>query len=99
MKFFLQALVESAKDATAAIDELIALHDKNIGIVAGMGRASKNAMLVFHYLESNPIIEIGKNSGSIGNFLRDRFQCGRKACLCGNFDTDHNQQKKQNLCL
>ena len=56
VKFFLQALVESAKDATAAIDELIALHDKNIGIVAGMGRASKNAMLVFHYLESNPIL-------------------------------------------
>ena len=66
VKFFLQALVESAKDATAAIDELIALHDKNIGIVAGMGRASKNAMLVFHYLESNPIIEIGKTAEALG---------------------------------
>lgn len=60
VKFFLQALAESAKDAIAAIDELTALHDKNVDLVAGMGRASKNAMLVFRYLEANPIIEIGK---------------------------------------
>lgn len=66
VKFFLQALAESAKDAIAAIDELTALHDKNIGIVAGMGRASKNAMLVFRYLEANPIIEIGKTAEALG---------------------------------
>lgn len=66
VKFFLQALVESAKDAIAAIDELTALHDKNVDLVAGMGRASKNAMLVFRYLEANPIIEIGKTAEALG---------------------------------
>ena len=66
VKFFLQALAESAKDAIAAIDELTALHDKNVDLVAGMGRASKNAMLVFRYLEANPIIEIGKTSEALG---------------------------------
>lgn len=66
VKFFLQALAESAKDAIAAIDELTALHDKNVDIVAGMGRASKNAMLVFRYLEANPIIEIGKTAEALG---------------------------------
>lgn len=66
VKFFLQALAESAKDAIAAIDELTALHDKNIDLVAGMGRASKNAMLVFRYLEANPIIEIGKTAEALG---------------------------------
>ena len=66
VKFFLQAIAESAKDAIAAIDELTALHDKNVGIVAGMGRASKNAMLVFRYLEANPIIEIGKTAEALG---------------------------------
>lgn len=66
VKFFLQALAESAKDAIAAIDELTALHDKNVGLVAGMGRASKNAMLVFRYLEANPIIEIGKTAEALG---------------------------------
>lgn len=66
VKFFLQAIAESAKDAIAAIDELTALHDKNVGLVAGMGRASKNAMLVFRYLEANPIIEIGKTAEALG---------------------------------
>ncbi len=66
VKFFLQALAESANDAIAAIDELTALHDKNVDLVAGMGRASKNAMLVFRYLEANPIIEIGKTAEALG---------------------------------
>lgn len=66
VKFFLQAIAESANDAIAAIDELTVLHDKNVDLVAGMGRASKNAMLVFRYLEANPIIEIGKTAEALG---------------------------------
>ena len=62
VKFFLQAIMESAEDATATIDELIALHDNNVAMISQMGRAAKNAMLVFNYLESNPIIEIGKTA-------------------------------------
>lgn len=66
IKFFLQALLESAEDAVATIDELIALHDANAHRISAMGRASKKAMLVFQYLETNPIIEIRKTSESIG---------------------------------
>lgn len=66
VKFFLQALLESAEDAIATIDELVMLHDKNADLIAKMGRASKNAMLVFKYLESNPIIEIQKTSEALG---------------------------------
>ena len=63
--FFLQALLESAEDATAAIDELVALHDKNIAVISSMGRAAKNVMLVFEYLEANPIIEIRKTADAL----------------------------------
>lgn len=63
--FFLRALLESAEDATATIDELIALHDKNAAVISSMGRAAKNAMLVFEYLESNPIIEIRKTAEAL----------------------------------
>ncbi|MDO4841009.1 MAG: hypothetical protein Q3990_10105 [Desulfovibrionaceae bacterium] len=45
VKFFLQALAESAEDAVSAIDDLIFLHDKNIAVITSMGRAAKNAML------------------------------------------------------
>ena len=66
VKFFLQAIMESAEDATATIDELIALHDANVSVISKLGRAAKNAMLVFNYLESNPIIEIRKTAESLG---------------------------------
>ncbi len=62
IKFFLLALLESAEDATATIDRLAALHDANAALISEMGRASKNTMLVFHYLEANPIIEIKKTA-------------------------------------
>lgn len=66
VKFFLQAIMESAEDATATIDELIVLHDTNIAVISKLGRAAKNAMLVFNYLESNPIIEIRKTAEVLG---------------------------------
>lgn len=63
--FFLRALSESAEDAISTIDELIVLHDKNAAVISGMGRAAKNAMLVFEYFEANPIIEIGKTAETL----------------------------------
>lgn len=66
VKFFLQALIESAEDAVAAIDELNALHEKNMTVISGMGRGAKNALLVFQYLEANPIIEIRKTADALG---------------------------------
>lgn len=66
IKFFLQALLESAEDATATIDELVVLHDKNAALISRMGRAAKNAALVFNYLEANPIIEIRKTAEALG---------------------------------
>lgn len=66
VRFFLQAVYESAQDATETIDKLTALHDKNIGLIKGMGRASKNTELVFRYIEANPIIEIRKTADTLG---------------------------------
>lgn len=65
VKFFLQALMESAEDAIATIDELIILHDANMDIISKLGRATKNARLVFNYLEANPIIEIRKTAEAL----------------------------------
>lgn len=66
IKFFLEAIYESAKDATETIDKLVVLHDKNCAKVETLGRRSKNAMRVFEYLEANPIIEIQKTSKELG---------------------------------
>ena len=66
IRFFLQAVEECACDAIETVDRLTALHEKNAAVIAGMGRASKNAMLVFRYLEANPIIDIRKTAQALG---------------------------------
>lgn len=65
IRFFLQAVDECAQDAVKTIDELTLLHDKNEEAVRGMGRAARNAMQVFHYLEVTPIIDIGKTAEAL----------------------------------
>ena len=62
IKFFLEAVYESAKDAVETIDKLIALHDKNYSKIQAFGNKAKNLLKVFEYLESNPIIEIKKTA-------------------------------------
>lgn len=66
IRFFLTALLESSQDAINTIDELTALHHKNVGLIEDMGRARINARLLFDYLESSPIIDIGKTSKALG---------------------------------
>jgi len=65
IRFFLMAIDESAQDAIAAIDEITALQAENRKKVSAMGRASKNALLVFEYLASHPIIDIGKTAEAL----------------------------------
>ena len=65
IRFFLQAVEECARDAIETVDRLTALHEKNEALISGMGRAAKNAMLVFGYLEANPIIDIRKTAKAL----------------------------------
>lgn len=65
VKFFLQAVLESAEDAAMTIDKLTALHDKNTSVISGMGRSAKNALQLLAYLEANPIIEITKTAKAL----------------------------------
>lgn len=66
IKFFLMAIEASAEDAIETIDELNALRSKNENIIESMKRSSKNVMLIFRYLESNPIIDIGQTAKAVG---------------------------------
>ena len=62
IKFFLEGVYESAKDAVETIDKLTSLHDNYCRKIKDLGRRAKNAMRVFEYLEANPIIEIQKTA-------------------------------------
>lgn len=65
--FFLQAVMESAEDAVHTIDQLTALHDKNIiRLMEGVAkRQSDTLKKLFAYLEANPIIEVKKTSQAL----------------------------------
>lgn len=66
VRFFLQAVKESAEDATDTIHKLRTLHERNDGIVKNMGRATRTAVRLFSYLEQNPIIDIRKTADELG---------------------------------
>lgn len=83
IKFFLLAINESAIDAVQTIDKLVELHNKNIRVVENTGRAAKTIMRVFDYLESFPIIDIGKTSeelnlsfGAVSNAVNKLVELG-----------------------
>ncbi|MCL1791666.1 MAG: Fic family protein [Peptococcaceae bacterium] len=80
VKFFLQAIYESAEDATLTIDKLTVLHDKNIASIEGMGRAAKTALRLFSYLEENPIIEIQKTADALGTTFKTISDSVRRLC-------------------
>lgn len=66
IKFFLQALHESASDAVATIDRLVELHDKSIAQIGAPDRTTQTVLKVFRYLETSPIIEIKKTAEALG---------------------------------
>ena len=67
IRFFLDAISESAKEAVADIDRLTALHDSSLRKLSDLSTRQKKSMLsVFTYLESNPIIDIGKTAAALG---------------------------------
>lgn len=65
IRFFLQAVAESAEDAVQTIDELTKLHEKNAALLDVPGRQAATLKKLFHYLEANPIIEIRKTAGAL----------------------------------
>jgi Fic family protein len=65
VKFFLQAVLESAEDAVDKIQKLSALHAKNEETIGKMGRVAKTTFALLSYLEANPIIEMGKTAAAL----------------------------------
>lgn len=83
VRFFLQAVYESASDAVASIDMLTALHEKNSRIIAGFGRGKKTALGLFAYLEENPIIEISKTSKALKTTFKTVSAAITRFCKAG----------------
>ena len=70
VKFFLQAVYETASEAVGDIDILVALHLKNLAKVEKLGRVGKTALNLFLYLEKNPIIDIQKTAKDLNSTFK-----------------------------
>jgi len=95
VKFFLQAIYESAEDAILTIDKLTVLHNKNIESIEGMGRAAKTALRLFSYLEENPIIEIQKTADALGTTFKTISDSVRHLCEMGILAQSSGDQRNR----
>jgi Fic family protein len=95
VKFFLQAIYETADDAINTIDKLIALHNKNIDKIKSMGRASKTAMRLLLYLEENPIIEIKKTSTALDISFKTISDSTKRLCDLGILSQSSKNQRNR----
>lgn len=66
--FFLRAVAVSAADAVAAIDDLHALHEKNVDVLTdGTNKKQRTTLTkLFSYLEAHPMIEVKKTAEALG---------------------------------
>ena len=65
VKFFLRALIQSAKDASASLNELSTLYEQNIAKIDALAR-NKNIKKLFLYINKHPIIDISKSASELG---------------------------------
>jgi Fic family protein len=93
--FFLEAIYESAVDATATIDRLTALHDQNIRIIEGFGRAKKTAFRLFNHLEGSPIIDIRRTSSALGVTFKTASDAAARLCDAGILVQTANRRRNR----
>lgn len=95
IKFFLEAVYESAKDAADTIDTLTTLHNTNIKQLEALGRRSKNAIKFFEYLESNPIIDIQKTSKDLDIAFNTVSSVVNDLCKIGILEQTSTQSRNR----
>jgi len=95
IKFFLEAVYESAKDAVETIDKLTSLHGNYCSKIKSLGRRAKNAMRVFEYLESNPIIDIQKTSKELDIAFNTMSSIVKDLMSIGVLEQTSNQSRNR----
>lgn len=65
INFFLEALSAAATDSMDTIQQLAALHDKNIQALPKTSRSKDNLRALFDYIEQHPIMDIGRTADAL----------------------------------
>ena len=57
-KFFIKAVIIGAEESINIITKVDSLQERNLTKIMMLGKSSKTAMLLYNYIQKNPIIEI-----------------------------------------
>jgi len=83
VQFFLEAISAAADDAVDSIEQLSALHDKNVALLPKVNRSKDNVRLIFDYLEQHPIIHIGRTANALNISYNTVASIVKKLCGLG----------------
>lgn len=95
LKFFLKAAQESAEDAINTIEDLTTLHKNNKILIEKTGKAMKNVMRVFIYLEGHPIVDINKASADLNITFNTTSRAINKLVELGILEQTENAQRNR----
>jgi Fic family protein len=95
IKFFLKAAQESAEDAINTIEDLTTLHENNKILIEKTGKAMKNVMRVFIYLEGHPIVDINKASADLNITFNTTSRAINKLVELGILELTENAQRNR----
>lgn len=75
VKFFIRATIAGADNSINQIEGFIDLRNKNKEKIKALGKASRNTLLVYEYIEKNPVVGIRR----VANELNISFNTAAKA--------------------
>lgn len=97
VKFFLLGIYESAEDSVKSIDELVALHNKNLEIIMSADTRTGILKKLFDYLEQTPIIDIRKTSVALKNSYNTISTAVRKLIQLGVLSPADNSKRERSF--
>jgi Fic family protein len=83
VKFFLEAVYESARDATETIDALAALGEQNRQAILTAHKSDSITIRLFDYIQRSPIIEIGRTAEELGVAFNTASSAIKRLCEMG----------------
>ncbi|MDR1939843.1 MAG: Fic family protein [Clostridiales bacterium] len=64
INFFLNGIVQACDDSISTIEKIVKLRERNSALI--QAQKAKSVKTVYAYIESNPIIDIGKTADNLG---------------------------------
>ena len=97
VKIFIRAIIVAADNSIKQIESFIAIRNNDIEKIMVLGKASKNAMLVYKYIEKNPIIKIPSVADELNSSFNTVAKVVEAMVGCGILKQANNQLRHRHF--